>query len=763
MTATIFAVANCPARGTATEPLTVSDLVSITNFPGLTRSIAISPDGAVVAYVTETNTTDSNLLPDDWPNWGRRQLWLQKLLGGPPIRIDVPEGFEPARGPGLGWSPDGQVLVVYAHANHRGRIAAVDRDTRAVRILDVPVDPMGFDNICWWHHIQWMPEGRWFLVKRSSEDRLTAMRRTQTSKSAVAEYTSPAETDTTKSGRGAEGDTVNSGDRTDLVMVDVHTGAVKSVQKVNKLGDLSELLSPDGKKLLYVVETGPAIDDLNRYSIYVADVASGSTQMVAPDVIMSSWAQYPSWSRDSSKIAFVGNLKSDPAKLNGNQGFSGRCFVVDLRHPGAPEQVGGLEFAHTQLIRWSIDDSTLYATISNHGVQAISLATGKSESLLGGGLSEATLFDEGQGFGIFTKTNEGVTRIYQIDDRSHRAHLVFEDLKEILHVPVFSRDASHMVWVQEDISHPEDVWVGNSDFSATRQLTHVNPQIESKSLSSQQESVTWASRTGETFFGMVLLPAGYERGKRYPTLVYLYPGEANGKNLRARFGMQGTQSVGAYLNLALYASRGYAVFVPDSSLRIGHPMQDIADEVLPGVDRIVEKGIADPEKLGVFGFSYGGYGAFALITQTSRFKAAISMSGVADLITGTYRMGKDGGDYVDWGERGQGRMGGSLWQYRDRYIENSPLFYFDRVETPILIQYGADDEAALPFAPRIAFSALRSLKKTAMLVGYQGEGHTLAKSENEIDFFSRAISWFDKYMKGDNAPKSLSTKSPSLQ
>ena len=343
MTATIFAVANCPARGTATEPLTVSDLVSITNFPGLTRSIAISPDGAVVAYVTETNTTDSNLLPDDWPNWGRRQLWLQKLLGGPPIRIDVPEGFEPARGPGLGWSPDGQVLVVYAHANHRGRIAAVDRDTRAVRILDVPVDPMGFDNICWWHHIQWMPEGRWFLVKRSSEDRLTAMRRTQTSKSAVAEYTSPAETDTTKSGRGAEGDTVNSGDRTDLVMVDVHTGAVKSVQKVNKLGDLSELLSPDGKKLLYVVETGPAIDDLNRYSIYVADVASGSTQMVAPDVIMSSWAQYPSWSRDSSKIAFVGNLKSDPAKLNGNQGFSGRCFVVDLRPVVVPENGIGVQ------------------------------------------------------------------------------------------------------------------------------------------------------------------------------------------------------------------------------------------------------------------------------------------------------------------------------------------------------------------------------------------------------------------------------------
>src|SRR5204863_616435 len=127
-----------------------------------------------------------------------------------------------------------------------------------------------------------------------------------------------------------------------------------------------------------------------------------------------------------------------------------------------------------------IDDSTLYATTSNHDVQAISLATGKGESSLGGGLSEATLFDEGQGFGVFTKTNERVTRIYQIDDRSHRAHLVFEDLKDILHVPVFSRDAAYAVWVQEDLSHSEDVWVGNTDFSAARQLTHVNPQIESK-------------------------------------------------------------------------------------------------------------------------------------------------------------------------------------------------------------------------------------------------------------------------------------------
>jgi dipeptidyl aminopeptidase/acylaminoacyl peptidase len=210
--------------------------------------------------------------------------------------------------------------------------------------------------------------------------------------------------------------------------------------------------------------------------------------------------------------------------------------------------------------------------------------------------------------------------------------------------------------------------------------------------------------------------------------------------------MWGEQRAASYLNLQLFASRGYAVFVPNSTLRVGHPMRDIADVILPGADKIVAMGISDPSRLGVYGLSYGGYTTLSLLVQTNRFKAAVASSGVFDLITDYGYLHSDGSDWTGGMESEQGRMGGTPWQYRTRYIENSPFFYLDRVQTPVLLEYGDLDEAVAPYNSRMTFVALRRLGKTAMLVGYANEGHILFKTSNQIDFTNRMLNWFAKYL-----------------
>src|SRR5262249_39562937 len=143
-----------------------------------------------------------------------------------------------------------------------------------------------------------------------------------------------------------------------------------------------------------------------------------------------------------------------------------------------------------------------------------------------------------------------------------------------------------------------------------------------------------------------------------------------------------------------------------------------------GIDKLVELGIADPDRLGIMGFSYGGYSTLALIVQTTCFKAAVVFAGFGDLI-GYYGMMTKEGDARtalafegDWG-----RMGGTPWQFRDRYIENSPIFYLDRVQTPVLIVHGAEDPTVAPFLADEVFVGLRRLGKEVVYAKYQGEGH----------------------------------------
>jgi dipeptidyl aminopeptidase/acylaminoacyl peptidase len=216
-----------------------------------------------------------------------------------------------------------------------------------------------------------------------------------------------------------------------------------------------------------------------------------------------------------------------------------------------------------------------------------------------------------------------------------------------------------------------------------------------------------------------------------------------------RFGLSGA----GVENLQILATRGYAVLLPDTPLKKGTPMFDLLKTVIPGVDRIVDLGIADPDRLGVMGHSYGGYSTLSLITQTTRFRAAVDSAGPGDLISAYGEMDKSGSaGAIGWSETGQGGMVGTPWQYRDRYIENSPLFYLDRVETPLLIVQGELDRAVPPSQAEEVFVGLRRLGKEVVYAKYAGEEHWEGtwSPANVEDYWTRVLDWFDKHLKAQN-------------
>jgi dipeptidyl aminopeptidase/acylaminoacyl peptidase len=265
--------------------------------------------------------------------------------------------------------------------------------------------------------------------------------------------------------------------------------------------------------------------------------------------------------------------------------------------------------------------------------------------------------------------------------------------------------------------------------------------------------IDWRTADGKKLYGALLLPSNYEQGKQYPLLVNPYGGNYRSDEVY-KFGLSGT----GINNMQLFATRGYAVLLPDAPLGIGNPMEDLAKTILPGLDKVIEMGIADHNRLGIMGHSYGGYSTLALIAQTTRFKAAVSSAGIGNILGYYGSLYKDGkSEGIGWAEDSQGRMGGSPWQYRDRYIENSPFFYLDRVQTPLLLVHGSEDQIPAYLADEV-FVGLRRLGKEVVYARYQGEQHSLSSRPNQIDYLTRVIAWFDRYLK---APETKDGKAES--
>ncbi len=310
-----------------------------------------------------------------------------------------------------------------------------------------------------------------------------------------------------------------------------------------------------------------------------------------------------------------------------------------------------------------------------------------------------------------------------------------------------AEDADVLLFTREDYDEFPDLWVGDLYFGDRRKLTDVNPQM-SEFAWGTSELIEWTSDDGVPLHGVVIKPGNYEEGKRYPVLTYFY------RFFSQRLHEFNEPVVNHRPSFPVYASDGYIVFLPDVRFEVGRPGIASMKSVVPGVKKLVEVGLADPEALGLHGHSWSGYTTSFIVTQTDIFAAAVAGAPVSNMTSayGGIRWGSGLARQFQY-EMSQSRLGVSLWEDRSRYIENSPLFYADRIETPLVIMHG-DEDGAVPWYQSIEFYlGLRRLGKPAVFLQYRDEPHHPQKYANKLDYSIRMKEFFDHFLKGEPAPE----------
>lgn len=311
--------------------------------------------------------------------------------------------------------------------------------------------------------------------------------------------------------------------------------------------------------------------------------------------------------------------------------------------------------------------------------------------------------------------------------------------------PLKAKEADVLLLTESTFSEFPDLLITDSSMKELRKVSEANSR-QSQFLWGTAELVNFKNADGVPLTGVLYKPENFDPRKKYPMLVHIY--ERLSQNMN-RFV---DPKPGHSINITYYVSNGYLVFTPDIVYTVGYPGQSALKCVLPGVEAVVERGFVDENAIGIQGHSWGGYQIAYMITQTNRFRAVEAGAPVANM-TSAY-------DGIRWGpgiprqfqyERTRSRIGGTLWQYPMRYIENSPVFMADRVKTPVTILANDADDAVPWYQGIEYYLALRRLGKEVYLFDYNGEPHHLLKRANQKDYTVRMQQYFDYYLKG--APK----------
>lgn len=324
--------------------------------------------------------------------------------------------------------------------------------------------------------------------------------------------------------------------------------------------------------------------------------------------------------------------------------------------------------------------------------------------------------------------------------------LVFDDIA--IGTLIKAKHAAVYAYGTEDFNKPTEFLVGGPQLKDAMQLTNNAPLASRYTWSAGVRLVNYISDKGDSLQGALFLPAGYEKGVKYPTIVYYY--EKLSQTLhnypRPDYSRTGW-------NPGMYTSNGYAVFIPDIVYKINDPGMSAVWCVIPGVRAAIQTGVIDEQHIGIHGHSWGGYQTAFLITQTNMFKAAAAGAPLTDMVS-MY-------DMIYWNagigdmqifEASQGRLTTGPWDNWEAYTRNSPVYHVKDVRTPLLMLHN-DKDGAVDFEQGIEYyNALRRLKKPVTMITYRGENHGLGKRENMRDYSIRMMEFFDYYLKGKPAP-----------
>ncbi|WPV67848.1 alpha/beta hydrolase family protein [Chitinophaga sp. LS1] len=283
------------------------------------------------------------------------------------------------------------------------------------------------------------------------------------------------------------------------------------------------------------------------------------------------------------------------------------------------------------------------------------------------------------------------------------------------------------------------------DFKSFSPVSDVYPEKKYNWVTSELH--IWKTFNGDSCQGVLYRPENFNPNIKYPIIYYYYEEYANNLNSY----LIPRTFIGP-INIPYIVSQGYLVFVPDIHYKFGETGMSAYNSVVSAAEYMATKPYVDSTKMGIQGHSFGGYETNFILTKTNIFAAACSASGITDLISfsgGLTSQGKS----VHWmTSKGQIRLNVKLWQDPQRYINNSPLFYLDKITTPLLMMHTTDD-TAVPFGQALElFNALRQFRKKVWMLIYKGEDHVLRDKHNAYDYTVRQIQFFDHYLKGKDLP-----------
>ncbi len=309
-------------------------------------------------------------------------------------------------------------------------------------------------------------------------------------------------------------------------------------------------------------------------------------------------------------------------------------------------------------------------------------------------------------------------------------------------------EGDDMIYSRENFNEYPNLWLAEEFFVDPVQFTDVNPQQADYKWGSV-ELVNWVDFNGNECEGLLHFPEDYDPSKAYPTIVYFYEKQTF---LLYRYNTPAPSR--SIINPVYCTSNDYIVFIPDIRYHDGFPGKSCYDVVVSGTMALIDRGIADPKRVGLQGQSWGGYQSAYLVTQTDIFACSAPGTPVSNMISayGGIRW-ITGISRAYQYEVGQSRIGATPWQRRDLYIDNSPIFFADRVNTPQLIRH-CDEDGAVPWYQSIEFFvALRRMGKPVWFLNYNGDGHNLMERGACMDWDKRMYQFFDYYLKGAAMPR----------
>ena len=322
--------------------------------------------------------------------------------------------------------------------------------------------------------------------------------------------------------------------------------------------------------------------------------------------------------------------------------------------------------------------------------------------------------------------------------------------------PILARHATRYVVTRGTFVDFPNLYTG-TDLAQLTRISDANPQ-QAEFNWGTAELVHWISADGIPLEGILYKPENFDPSKKYPMITYYY--ERLSDNLH-RYVPPGGRNI---INPTHYVSNGYLIFEPDIPYEIGYPGPSAMKAIVSGVESLLTRPYVDRDALGIQGHSWGGYQTAYLITQTHLFRAAMAGAPVADMFSayGGIRWASGLNRSFQY-EHTQSRIGGSIWQEPLRYIENSPLFWVDRIQTPLLIMHN-DGDGAVPWYQGIEmYVALRRMGKEVYLLDYNGDEHNPTKRANQMDIAMRMQQFFDYHLRGFPEPDWMIHGIPYLQ